>query len=400
MAAEVYEIDRRMTSRQPLPTLARFFTLFGVYVVLALTIILNIISIRPALNHLLDFGSFIAAGQAAVAGENPYSSNSPLIYKVVSQSSHQTLASPNLNPPISVVFFRGIANLEPIKAVSGWRIISTILFMIGIFILGWSYQEFTTPLRIIWAICLAGFWNTVLLGQIYIPVFLLMIGAWIFMEKGQYLLGGIMLGAMIAIKPNFAFWLMLLGLRGYTKAILSATLTTFVFSIIPIFIFGSQIYQQWITTLLNYPSLGLMIAGNTSFQSLTARFGLAPAGTVISLLFIGGSLYFASHHKFSLSKLNILSIVGSLLISPFSWAGYTILALPIFFSTPQWDWRLKLSAALLSFPYILILYFFQKSFFNSVLFGWLYGCGLLLILFGLISDKGVEELNTPTKYQT
>jgi hypothetical protein len=134
----------------------------------------------------------------------------------------------------------------------------------------------------------------------------------------------------------------------------------------------------------------LLIAGNSSLQSLTARFGSSTPGTVLSVLLVGVGLYFAYHNKYSLNKINALGIVGSLLISPFSWAGYTILTLPIFFSRSQWNWQYKLSAAMLSFPYLVILYFFQKSFFNSVLFGWLYGWGLLLILVELVIPKDRE----------
>ena len=376
-----------MASKQPVFAPARFLVIAIACVVLSFTIIINIISVKPALSQFLDFGSFIAAGKEAATGKNPYTIDSPLVYRVESENTDQTLPSPNLNPPLSVVLFAALSDMEPINAVSGWRVVTAFMFGMGIFILAKSYPKPRNPTRILWALSLAGFWNTIALGQIYAPILILAIGAWILAERGSHKLAGLALGAMIAIKPNFAFWLALLGIAGYTTIAVGAIVTALILSALPILILGLQIYPQWLTALSNYPSIGLLIAGNSSLQSLSARLGLAHPGTAISLLFIAGSLCFAYRNKKSLSKINTLGIVGSLLVSPFSWAGYTMLTLPIFFSRSNWSWQYRLSAAIFSFPYVLILYFFHKSPFNFVLFGWIYGWGLLLILTGM---SGVE----------
>jgi hypothetical protein len=381
-----------MTVEQPF-SVPRFLLFSPVYVLLSLAIVLSITSTQPALSHLLDFGSFIAAGRAAAAGKNPYASDSSLVYRVQSQDTAQVLPSPNLNPPLSVLLFMALSSSEPMKAVSGWRILTALLFAAGLFVLTRFYPHSMNPMRIVWAISLAGFWHTIALGQIYAPLFVLAIGVWILCEREAFKLAGLMLGILIAIKPNFVLWLALLGFAGYTTAALSAAITALVVSLLPILTFGAQIYQQWLKALSDYPSSGLQIAGNSSFQSLTARFGSSEPGLVICALFIGLSLYFVYRHKKSLNKINALGIAGSLLISPFSWVGYTILVLPIFFSKSKWNWQDTVSAAAFSFPYVLILYFFQKSFLNSILFGWLYGWGLLLIVAGLIFDRDDRFFN-------
>jgi len=383
--------EQHSSTRLNLETLSRAFVTVSVYFLLALVTILNLISIQPALGALLDFGSFISAGKAAREGQDPYTTDSPLVFQVDSQNSDQTLPSPNLNPPVSVFFFRPLADVNPAKAVLLWRVISTVMFVSGVFILARSYPEFTNPVRILWALNLAGFWNTIALGQIYAPIFLLAIGVWIFTENKYPILAGIMLGTIIAIKPNFIFWLLLLGVAGQTATILSAAVTALVLSLLPIAFFGPQIYQQWLMAISNYPSIGLLIAGNSSLQSLTARFGSAIPGLVLSVLLVIVSLSLAHRRKYIPSKANTLGIVGSLLISPFSWAGYTILTLPILLSKSRWNWRLILAAGALSFPYLLILYLFQQSLFSSVLFGWLYGWGLLLILIDLIINNDEES---------
>ena len=59
--------------------------------------------------------------------------------------------------------------------------------------------------------------------------------------------------------------------------------------------------------------------------------------------------------------------------------------LPVFFSLKKWTIPVKISAAILSIPFAIVLQVFQTSFVNFVLFGWLYGWAILLLLMGLPS---------------
>ncbi len=101
--------------------LVKFFPIILSVPTIALVIYLNFNLIKPALNELSDFGSFIAAGRLAAAGENPYSTNSSLVHIIGTQGAERTLPSPNLNPPISVMIFQPLADLDPIQAVRAWR---------------------------------------------------------------------------------------------------------------------------------------------------------------------------------------------------------------------------------------------------------------------------------------
>src|SRR6476660_1786824 len=162
-----------MTSTQPGINLTRILSLVAIYALLFLTIILNIRAIQPSFHALLDFGSFIAAGQASILGKNPYAEDLPLVYSLESGKTGQSLPSPNLNPPVSIFFFRLLSGVDPLKAVTIWRILTTILFVTGVFLLARAYPKSGKPTRILWALSLAGFWNTILLGQIYVPLLIL-----------------------------------------------------------------------------------------------------------------------------------------------------------------------------------------------------------------------------------
>lgn len=375
-----------MTLQQVFSNPARVLTHIVTLIVLILVLVFNWTFTKPTLHQLFDFGSFLASGQAAIRGGNPYMLNAPLVYRINSQRSGQTLVSPNLNPPVALVFFTALSRLDPMKAVSLWRGITVILFCAGLALLCISHPEATNLLRVVWALTIASLWTTIALGQLYAFLLIFVASAWVLAEKRYDKLAGVAIGIVIAIKPNFCFWLVLLSIAGYWSIAISAVITTLTFSVLPLVIWGPEVYRQWLTALANYPSLGLLIAGNSSFSSLAARVEVPLLGVAISLLFVGVSFYFMRSKAKTLHRIHEFGIVGSILLSPWSWVGYTMLTLPIFFSRAQWNWYFVISAGLLAFPYLLILNFFQQSVLHSVVFGWLYGWGLVFLLAGLAKE--------------
>jgi len=58
--------------------------------------------------QLYDFGSFWAAGKAAVQGQNPYA-----VYLETFRSAAGNTVHPNLNPPFSLLFFAPLSRFDP-----------------------------------------------------------------------------------------------------------------------------------------------------------------------------------------------------------------------------------------------------------------------------------------------
>ncbi len=168
---------------------------------------INFIFVINGLDTLQDFGSFVASGQLANEGKNPYSSDSPLVFIVDFSEIGMEGDAPNLNPPISVLLFQYIASLNPITAIKFWRITSILLFLASLFILHMTYPMtgFQAYMRFAWAISLAGFWHTIQLGQIYCLILFLAVLTYFFQKNNRFILAGICLGVLIAIKPNFVF---------------------------------------------------------------------------------------------------------------------------------------------------------------------------------------------------
>ncbi len=150
----------------------------GVYdVALAVAAILVIVSefqrTWPG-DWLWDFGSFVESGRAAAQGLNPYGIY-PLTFHVVLPGFDAY--NPNLNPPISALLFQLFDLAEPHRMFRVWYGVSVALYAVTVLLLLARYKEAPRPILAVWALALAGFWDTLLLGQVYIPLVLAAVGA-------------------------------------------------------------------------------------------------------------------------------------------------------------------------------------------------------------------------------
>jgi hypothetical protein len=208
-----------------------------------------------------------------------------------------------------------------------------------------------------------------------------------FLKSKRELLAGIFLGLLIAIKPNFIFWAVLLLVGGNWKVFLSAAISAATISTIPLFTDGFLIYQQWLTASSLFTPKLLLFPGNNSFQGLTSRVGHVNIGIILSALVAFVISWHVFKTKPAVSIVNRLGVVVSLLISPIAWTGYTLMVLPIFFEKHKLKWDIILSSAIFSIPVMFSLVLFQTNFPNFIIFGWLYGWGLLILLYGIFFDS-------------
>ena len=360
-------------------------------------LIINLTPFMDSQNALMDFGSFYASGLKAQNGENPYDPNSEYIFDI--NFSHVGAGGKmmNLNPPISVVFFRALSYFDPHQSLIIWQIASVILYAGAVIMLARYYKQNISLTKIIWAFTLAGFWHTIVLGQIYIILLLLTTLGWILLQKRKYVWAGLAIGLVVAIKPNFVIWPIFLLASGYYVTFLAAAVCSLMVSAIPIIFYGTKIYSQWLeASTLRIETL--MMPGNNSIVGLTSRFQNMNLGIILSVVAVVALLIISISKKSndleSSERISALGIMASLLASPISWTGYTILLLPVFFSRRKWTFPVIISAAILSIPFAIVLQLFQTSFINFVLFGWLYGWAILLLLgslFGFGRYKGHDD---------
>jgi hypothetical protein len=334
---------------------------------------------------LNDFGSFFASGQAYAEGNDPYGKY-PLVFQLTVNGEPRYAL--NLNPPISALVFSWASHLDPYRAFIGWYIVSAVLYLLAVVLL---YRAFPRWRCVALALVMAGFWNTLELGQIYVPLLLLIVLAYLCLRSNRLLLAGIFMGTLIAVKPNLAIWPIFLFIAGYRLPILTAGITAGAISIIPLITDGTTIYLQW----LRIPKVGpgIILPGNASLPGIFARIHLTPLGTALTVLFALLMIWIVYKNRAKLSTLDVtdLALVASILFMPKGWVGYTIFLLPVFFrrtwSLPYW-----LSAIGLAFPVVFVLYSINKWPLLSYSLGSLYGLALLVLAIGVTKElsRGIQ----------
>lgn len=380
-----------MIENKFLSRVVRFVAYFLIIGLLLYVYAINAVFVGTTLGELHDFGSFIAAGQLAQAGENPYSSNSPLVFNVTFKGISLSGDAPNLNPPISVLVFKQIANIDPFISINTWRVISILLFAASVLILQHAYKKTgsSSVLRIAWAIALAGFWHTIQLGQLYCFLLLLTVLTYVFLKNKKDIPAGIMLGLLIAFKPNFIFWAFALLAARRWKVFLSAGFAGLLVSLIPVFTNGFEIYTQWLEASEFFTPVLLLFPGNNSFQGLTARIGQPQIGIMLGAFLSLAVLWHIYKHRPVDSAVNAFGVTISLLISPIAWTGYTLLLLPVFFELNKWNWKYYLCAVIFAVPVVHVLDNFKTSIAGFILYGWFYGWGLLVLLCAIVFSSRI-----------
>lgn len=298
--------------------------------------------------ELKDFGSFIAAGQAARQGLNPYAGDYPLVFRPYHPALGSEIVSPNLNPPLSLLVFEPLALFDPVVAFGVWYGLSLLLYLLALLLLARAYPGQTTPLRIAWALSLAGLWHTLELGQIYLPLLLATIGAVLLLRRDRPLLAGLLIGLVVAIKPNLAVWPVLLLAAGFWRAGMAGLGAAGLLSLLPLLRYPPAIYSQWFEAGAGYT--GRILPINSSLPGLAERLGLPWLGIILSLALLIGLAVWAWRYRPSSVSVSGLALLAALLAAPIAWIGYTPLLLPVFFRR-NWGWSERIVAVMLAMPY-------------------------------------------------
>lgn len=353
----------------------------ALYLLLALlTCFSNLRWSFPRGDYLMDFGSFIASGRAVAEGLNPYGVY-PLTFRFIRGT--EVVAAPNLNPPISVLLFQLLAAADPGIAFRIWYLGSIVLYVVVVVLLLRAAPEAVTPVRVVWALSLGGFWHTLHMGQVYILLLLVFVSALLSLRRGRYQVAGLLVGILIALKPNFLVLPVLLLLAGCATTALSALAVAALLSAAPLLVYGSSVYAQWLEVLRHDTGVGLPTNG--SLFGLAARLGIPELGIVIAGALVLVAALWAWRQRPQGLTVSNLAIVVLLLASPLAWAGYTVFLLPVFIWR-RWTTPLAIAAMLLILPVPLVEGLAQQSQWHFILFGSIYSSIFLLVLAALVKE--------------
>ena len=327
---------------------------------------------------LLDFGSFVASGQAARDGLNPYGVY-PLTFRFGAG------ANPNLNPPISTLLFQAFSLTEVHRMFRIWYGVSVALYAAVIVLLIRRYKETPRLSFVLVACALAGIWETLVLGQIYIPLVLAAVGAWLLLERGWMNAAGILIGMIVAMKPNFAVWPALLFLSGRFRPAFVTGGTAMLISAIPLVVFGPEVYRQWFDAMGDDKGRPYFVT-NAAITGLTMRADLPYVGPVVSLLLLGAAALWAVWRRPSIPEMSSVALLLSVLASPIGWVNYALFLLPVF----CWRWSspvVRVVLAMLMVPVPIVISELPNRGFRTVTLGSIYNWALLLLLGWIIVNE-------------
>ncbi len=323
-----------------------------------------------------DLASFRSAGRAAVAGENPYAIT-PEVWYVDLPHLGIRAATVNLNAPLSLIFLEALAPLDLPALFRASILLQLLLYALVIVVLARAYPGTTTARRLAWAICLTGFWQILALGQIYLWLVLITIAVWLMLRAGRLVIAGLLIGILVAIKPNFVIWPILLAGAGAWPVALAAAGSAVGLSMIPLLRYGPVVYQQWLAATSLAEAL-LPIPGNSSLPGFFARLGVPAFGVILAAVSLCALAVWTWRRRPDLHTTSALALVAMLLTGPVSWSGYTLLLLPALWERP-WTPALRLGAGMLALPFVLVWTLSESSWAGFVIGGAWWTWALLVI---------------------
>ncbi|MGE5596427.1 MAG: glycosyltransferase family 87 protein [Hyphomicrobiales bacterium] len=295
---------------------------------------------------LLDWGSFWASGDAANHGKDPYG-----VYPDTFRVGPGAMPAPNLNPPISVYPLQLAAKFDVHHGETAWIAASLAGALVAIVLLYRAYPR-SGVVGILWALAFAGLWHTVELGQIYVPLLLAATGAWLLLRDRDDWRAGLLIGFVVAIKPQFVAWPILLLLARHPRSASASFATAAVLSAVPFVLEGPEIYRQWLDATPPILPANLF-PGNSSILSVAGRLHAGRAGLVLSALVFAAVAGVVFRRRPDRMAVSAAGLILAFLLGPISWPGYSLLLLPVFFTA---GWQATFPAALLMvFPYSEVL---------------------------------------------
>jgi hypothetical protein len=288
------------------------------------------------------FGSFWESGRAASAHANPYL-DYPLVYV---PSGDLGIVETNLNPPAILPLFQGFALFDPAHGAALWVAACAVVHIGCVLRL---YRRLSlSRIQIAWLLLPPVVLNNFNLGQIYTILFSLAVGIWLALEANRIIVAGVLLGVLVAIKPNFALCGIALFAAGYYRIAVIAAIVSITFTLLPALLYGPQIYQDWLTAL-SLDLHGELFPNEISLNGYLNRAGAGVLSLPIVVLVMVVGLRTVWRSTPSPTLTAGVGLWLGVACSPLAWIYYFVVLMPTLVGWP-WTWRMILAAALMFVP--------------------------------------------------
>jgi hypothetical protein len=201
--------------------------------------------------------------------------------------------------------------------------------------------------QILWLLLSTLLTGTLWFGQDYSLMFLMMCIAWACLDTDHDVTSAVLIGALIAMKPNFGLWPIMLFVAGYKKAAIVSAATAFGLSVLPIFFYGPTIYLQWLQA--DSRDRHFIYGSDLSIFSVFARQGLPRLGVSVVALCAIMLILFVRRTRPVQTDLAGIAICAGIICSPLAWNFYVLFAAP-FFVAKRWHKLETLAAILIGMP--------------------------------------------------
>lgn len=321
-----------------------------------------------------DLGAFIESARAIKLGLNPYAEY-PLGLSV--QFPGFDLRNINLNPPFSLILFQVFTFFDAETTARIWFLVNVLLYLGLIRSMVKQFPAVSASTTALWMLAFAPFWDTLRLGQIYIPLMAAGMFAWICIGSGQRFSSGILVGFLVALKPQFAVWPILLLLARHYASSLTALCTTGILTLLSLVLVGPSAFGQWLQAL-NDVQERIPFLTNASLPGLFSRVGLYSSAIFFAVTIGGCYAIWAMLKRPSSQTVSTHALIFALCFSPLAWMHYSLLLIPFFLN--NWgDHRIRALALLLVVPVPAILSVTGKSMLAVCTVGSLYSWVILLL---------------------
>jgi hypothetical protein len=291
-------------------------------------------------------GSFWISGWAAAHHLDPYAIY-PLTWKF--QQTGVLINDINLSPPCMLPVFELLSRLTIPAAIKIWTFASLLQFLGGVGLILVALKGKIQKRKILWLILSSSVLMTLWLGQDYSMAFFLACLVWLLFQSNRMDASAIVVGIIVAMKPNFGFWPVMLFLAGHRRAAAISTSTAIVLSALPILIYGPSVYLQWLHTAA-LPVPHFIFPSDISLVGLFSRMGFHTTGIIGAVLVALALLFYVWRARPTQIETAVIAICAGILCAPLAWYYYILIAAPFFATSKSWGWYETLTAVLLALP--------------------------------------------------
>lgn len=280
---------------------------------------------QPDMRDHGDFLSFVNSARAWRDGGDPYLPDP--VANVI-----------NLNPPVWMPVFAALGLFDPLVAYQLWTVISLALLTVAAMLVA---REIDAPpaMAVLGSASLLASGQAISVlwqGQVYVPLLLGLIGAWLLERRGQTWYSAVLLGVVAALKPSMLPLLAWPLVHRRWRDVMAGAGGLVATTLLGVLIAGPSATIRWARVLARdngggyFENLSLsnqarrLFTPNFSTGHLTDLPAAVPAAMLLGLMIIAVTVWLARDRELGMWAI----VAACLLAAPVSWRGYLILLFP------------------------------------------------------------------------